>query len=229
VPYREWIAERSGAMAWASAVEGAGGLVLPDGCMDLIWDGSCLFVAGPDTGPKPLDSWQPGTRFAGLRFEPGTGPAVLGIPADALRDERVALRELWPVAEVEAIEERARSLGDAAAIAAVLDAESSRRLGRTRPAPQVGAAVGLLAAGRPVAEVADAVGMSERQLHRRSLGWFGYGPKVLARILAAAATAGYADQAHLAREARALAGMTARQLAGGRSGRQGSEEVDAVA
>jgi AraC-like DNA-binding protein len=67
------------------------------------------------------------------------------------------------------------------------------------------------------------VAFSERQLHRRSLLLFGYGPKTLARILRlgtaldlarggapfgrVAAEAGYADQAHLSREVKALAGV----------------------
>jgi AraC-like DNA-binding protein len=88
--------------------------------------------------------------------------------------------------------------------------------------------VRLVDAGRPIAEVADTVGLSDRQLHRRSLVAFGYGPKVLARILRlrralalardgssfarASVEAGYADQAHLAREVRALAGAPLTQL-----------------
>ena len=40
-----------------------------------------------------------------------------------------------------------------------------------------------LARGRPVAEVARAVALSERQLHRLSLDAFGYGPKTLTRVL----------------------------------------------
>ncbi|OSC73969.1 transcriptional regulator, partial [Streptomyces sp. BF-3] len=68
------------------------------------------------------------------------------------------------------------------------------------------------------------VGLGARQLHRRSLAAFGYGPKTLARILRlqralalvrtglpfaeAASAAGCTDQAHLAREMRDLAGTT---------------------
>ncbi|MDV9193596.1 helix-turn-helix domain-containing protein, partial [Streptomyces sp. SR27] len=79
-------------------------------------------------------------------------------------------------------------------------------------------------AGRAVEETAGAVGLGARQLHRRSLDAFGYGPKTLARVLRlqralalvrdgvpyaeAALRAGCADQAHLARETRALAGTT---------------------
>ncbi|MYW10647.1 helix-turn-helix domain-containing protein, partial [Streptomyces sp. SID2563] len=63
-----------------------------------------------------------------------------------------------------------------------------------------------------------------RQLHRRALTAFGYGPKTLARVLRlqralalvraglpyadAALAAGCADQAHLARDMRDLAGTT---------------------
>jgi transcriptional regulator GlxA family with amidase domain len=82
--------------------------------------------------------------------------------------------------------------------------------------------------GSPVAAAADAVGLSARQLHRRSLVAFGYGPKTLARILRltraldlartgmpparVAAETGFADQPHLAREVRALAGVPLGEL-----------------
>jgi AraC-like DNA-binding protein len=78
-------------------------------------------------------------------------------------------------------------------------------------------------AGASVASTAAAVGLTERAMHRRCLVAFGYGPKTLARILrmnravalarggtsfaTVAAVAGYADQAHLARDVRALASV----------------------
>ena len=82
-----------------------------------------------------------------------------------------------------------------------------------------------LRAGGPAAAVADDLGLGERQLRRRAGAAFGYGPKVLARVLrfssvvdrlrsapatplaALAADAGYADQAHLTHEVRALSGL----------------------
>ncbi|NUT47284.1 MAG: helix-turn-helix domain-containing protein, partial [Saccharothrix sp.] len=79
-----------------------------------------------------------------------------------------------------------------------------------------------------VGELARALGLSTRQLHRRSLAAFGYGPKVLHRVLRfdravglartgvpfadVAHRAGYADQAHLSREVRDLAGVPLGQL-----------------
>ena len=79
-----------------------------------------------------------------------------------------------------------------------------------------------------VTAIASAVGLSSRQLHRRCLDAFGYGAKTLARVLRlvnavdsaragiafadTAARAGYADQAHLSRDVRALAGVPLGQL-----------------
>ncbi|MGH9040297.1 MAG: helix-turn-helix domain-containing protein, partial [Acidimicrobiia bacterium] len=78
----------------------------------------------------------------------------------------------------------------------------------------------------PVATLAESLGVSERQLHRRCTAAVGYGPKTLARVLrfrrflalasrhpgaglaGLAAEAGYADQAHLTRECGRLGGTT---------------------
>ena len=94
----------------------------------------------------------------------------------------------------------------------------------------MGRVAALIAEGCTVAEVAAQVGFSERQLNRRSLASFGYGSKVLARVLRlqraltsarggmplvqAALAAGYADQAHFAHEVRALTGQSASQIVG---------------
>ncbi|HKZ12213.1 MAG TPA: helix-turn-helix domain-containing protein [Solirubrobacterales bacterium] len=92
------------------------------------------------------------------------------------------------------------------------------------PAP---AAQRLRDPGRRVDEIATALGFSERQLRRRFLATVGYGPKTLQRILrmrrflklasvdglaGGAAAAGYADQAHLSREVRALTGLTPSEI-----------------
>jgi AraC-like DNA-binding protein len=82
------------------------GRVLPDGCMDLIWSSvSGLFVAGPDTAAQIVGG-PAGERYVGLRLAPGVGPAVLGVPADALRDQRVPLAALWPARRVRELADR---------------------------------------------------------------------------------------------------------------------------
>ena len=71
--------------------------------------------------------------------------------------------------------------------------------------------------------IADRCELSPRHLQRRSSAGFGYGPKTLARVFrlqralrlaragtpfaAVSAEAGFADQAHLAREVKAMAGV----------------------
>jgi len=220
--YRERPPRPDGAVLWTRTVapNGAALRVLPDGCMDVIWADGELFVAGPDTEAHLVTS-PGGTEFAAVRFAPGTAPVLLGVPALELRNQHVPLDALWPAAEVRRLAERigeapdrARTLADA--------------LGVTPAEPWVHWLVNRLRAGLPIAALADQVAFSERQLHRRSLFLFGYGPKTLARILRlgtaldlarggapfgrVAAEAGYADQAHLSREVKALAGVPLRTL-----------------
>ncbi|MER7464177.1 helix-turn-helix domain-containing protein [Streptomyces sp. NPDC097981] len=210
----------SGAVVWRH--DGApGGPVLPDGCMDLLWIGGRLLVAGPDTGPHSAGE-VPGGVFAGLRFAPGTAPALLGVPAHELRDRRVELADLWPGPQVRGLAERMAAYEDPGA---GLERLARARAARSAPSDPLAARVAAgLRAGESVAAVAAAVGLGARQLHRRSLDAFGYGPRTLGRVLRlqralalarrglaqaeVAYRAGYADQAHFAREVRALAGTT---------------------
>ncbi len=178
-------------------------------------------VAGPDTTAHH-SAVPPGTTFTGLRFAPGAAPAVLGVAAHELRDQRVAIADLWPATEARRVSER---VGSADARGTALEAVAAElwRDGAA-PDPVVGEVLRRLSVGTPVAETASAVGLSERQLHRRCLDWFGYGPKLLVRVLRmqralalaragtpfarVAASAGYADQAHLARDVKGLTGAT---------------------
>ncbi|MFJ9693224.1 helix-turn-helix domain-containing protein [Kitasatospora sp. NPDC101183] len=228
--YAERPSRLPGAVVWTKTVgggaeAGVGGLVLPDGCMDLLWNGGRLMVAGPDTRAFRPGAGR-GARWAGVRFRPGAAPALLGVPAHELRDQRIDLAVLRPAAEVRRLTERIDAAADPAAaleaLALDLAAEAPPEDGLVR------AVAAALAAGRGVAATAEAVGLGARQLHRRSLTAFGYGPKTLARILRlqralalarsgvplaeTAARAGYADQAHLARDVRELAGASVTAL-----------------
>ncbi|MEU8822720.1 AraC family transcriptional regulator [Streptomyces sp. NPDC048636] len=224
-----------GTVVWTRTAGTGPQRVLPDGCTDLIWTDAGgadpegkLFVAGPDTRAQLADA-PPGTRYVGLRFAPGTGPAVLGVSAEELRDRRVPLAALWSGALVRRLTGlvAAGGMGPEGGAAAVGRALEDAALGRLRegppPDPAMAAVVAGLARGHSVAEVARAAGLGERRLHRRSLASFGYGPKTLGRVLRlnraldlargglpfaeVAVVAGYADQAHLAREVRAMAGV----------------------
>jgi len=193
-------------------------LVIPDGGVDLVWFGDAgLQVVGADTGPHTVAPV--GSTVTGIRLRPGAAGSVLRVPASEIRDQRVDLSLLW---------------GDRAALTAELMAAASpaRRLGlltrevlrrQAVPDPLVVAAAGSLSqpAAR-VAEVAADLGVSDRQLRRRTLAAIGYGPKTLARVArlrrlialdgeelaVRAVLAGYASQAHMTEEVRRLTGST---------------------
>ncbi|MEU1202511.1 helix-turn-helix domain-containing protein [Streptomyces sp. NPDC005813] len=225
--YAERPSRLAGAVVWTRAP--AGGpvrAVLPDGCMDLLWHEGRLMVAGPDTHAyHPRGA--PG-RWAGIRFFPGTAPTLLGVPAHELRDLRVDLADLWPAAEVRRLTRRVDAATDP--LGALEELALRRAEEVAPPDPLLARLVTDLDAGRPVAEAADKLGLGARQLHRRSLAAFGYGPKTLARVLRlqralalardgvpfaqTAARAGFADQAHLARDVRQLADTTLGELVG---------------
>ncbi|OLF19583.1 helix-turn-helix domain-containing protein [Actinophytocola xanthii] len=203
--------------------------VVPDACVDVMWERETgrMFVAGPDTGPH-VTSLAAG-ELVGVRFHRGHSPVGLGVPADALRDERVELDALWAPSRVDRL---ADELAATASTERAQDVLSAAVLdgARGRSDPAVPAVLQLARSGARVGEMADSVGLTERQLHRRCLASFGYGPKVLQRVLrfdaavrlARAGTgladvayrAGYADQAHLAREVRAFAGVPLTVLLG---------------
>ncbi|MER7816095.1 helix-turn-helix domain-containing protein [Streptomyces sp. NPDC096153] len=219
--YAERASLLDGAVVWHNEPgPGPAVPVLPDGCMDLLWTGGRLLVAGPDTHAQPSE----GTRaaYAGVRFPPGAAPAFFGVPAHELRDLRVDLADVWPARRVRALADR---VTDAPDRAAALEAVALRHaLDTPPPDPLLRAVAQGLDAGGTIAATAAAVGLGTRQLHRRSLDAFGYGPKTLARVLRlqcalalvrdgvpyseAAVATGCSDQAHLAREMRDLAGLT---------------------
>jgi len=195
--------------------------VLPDGCADVVFDGGRLVVAGPATTVK-LAPATPGLPRCGVRFRTGAAFAALGAPADGLRDLGPELTELWGRA--------ARRLEDRVSAAPTIEAAAQALLegvAARLPADSDPLVHAVLKGVRPLYVQARELGISERQLRRRFERAVGYGPATLRRIrrfqrflaLAQAAPpqatlawlaadAGYADQAHLARETRRLAGRT---------------------
>jgi AraC-like DNA-binding protein len=198
--------------------------VVPDGCIDVVVSGGDAFVAGPDTRPW-LAELPAGDGTVGVRLWPGAAPALLGVPADALRDARVPLSQLRR--DADRVVELTWSAADPEA--ALLDLVVA---GRSTLAPPRGLVRALCPDGAAewprLGQVTDILGCSERQLRRRCLALFGYGPKTLQRVLRfqralrsaragdqfadIAYRLGYADQAHLAHEVRELGGVPLRQL-----------------
>ena len=216
------------ACVWTSVSRG--GVIFPDGCVDIVWRGDALVVAGPATGP--LEAGVPvGMPVFGVRFRVGAAGAALGLPAEELLDEgSVPLAELWGPE----CEERVAAGG----VAALVDVVREHLVAPLDPLARA-AALDLARPGARVADLATALGLSERQLRRRFLDAVGYGPKTLARVLrfqrfltlardgddlaALAYAAGYADQAHLTRECRRLSGRTPAEIVASGAGPAGEQ------
>jgi len=216
---------------------GAWGRVLPDGCVDVVWTGDDLIVAGPATRPMlpRLDAAEP---KLGVRFRIGSAGLALGMRAGELLDGMPRLAEVWPdgdelaerVADAPGIEARLRLMTEAVG-SRLADAPAPDRLVRA-------AVVDLAAPRRRISRLSGRLGISERQLRRRFEGAVGYSPRTLARVLRLqrflalaeadgrdlarlAADAGYADQPHLTRDCTELGGLPPAALLAGGAGPAG--------
>jgi AraC-like DNA-binding protein len=200
---------------------GGGGAtrVLPDACVDIVWTRGRLVVAGPATRPD-LAPATPGQGRCGVRFRVGMAGSALGVPASELLDRVVPLAEIWGT--------DGRRLEDRVAAAdrglEVLVAGVAARIADARDDLVRQAVVRLRGGESSVERLARTSALSERQLRRRFEHGVGYGPRTLRRVLRfqrflalapdggslarLAADAGYADQAHLARDCRRLAGAS---------------------
>jgi AraC-like DNA-binding protein len=209
--------------------------VLPDGCMDIIFDLSAAegVVIGTMTRAIVTDP-TPGASIFGVRFRPGAAPAFLDAPARGAADESIPLDALWGSFARE-LAERVASARSTAARLALLDLEL---LGRLEDAASLATpgrhAVALVVSAQGeirIDDLADRVGLGERKLERVFHELVGVSPKVFARIVRfralvdalrtdraprwaeLAARLGYYDQAHLIREVRAFSGLTPGELA----------------
>lgn len=220
---------------WTAKAGGEHRLV-PDGCVDLLWIGNgTAWLCGPDTA-----AWSfrlpPGTESVGIRFHPGRAGAALGLDTAELLDQRVRLDDVLGTRAQRHLVQQVGDLAAPAARVGVLQRHLRGWLDAARPADPVTDAVAHLLgrdAGMTVAAIAEATGLSARQLHRRCVAAFGYGPSTLRRILrlqrflrlarhpaapvdlaGLAVAAGYTDQPHLSRDCREIAGASPRVLVG---------------
>ena len=164
-------------------------------------------------------------RGVQLDLEPPAARLVLGVPAGELAERTVSLEDLFG-SEAPRLADELHDAPDTGARFAALDRALIRRVARAQPAgrPDVARAWTLLRAsgGRMrVDALAQALGCSRRHLAIRFAEEVGAPPKVAARLIRfeaarrrlgdvplarLAAEHGFADQAHLAREFRALGG-----------------------
>lgn len=208
--------------------------ILPDGCMDIIFDLATAEGAVIGTMTHSILTL-PGPRadLLGVRFRPGAAPAFLDAPARGATDERIALDALWGGFARE-LAERLSEARSTAVRLGLLDRELVARLERTERLNAVALhAVALVVSTQGeirVDDLAERVGLGTRQLERVFHELVGVSPKLFARIARFRALTdalraqpaprwaelalrlGYYDQAHLVRDVRAFAGVTPTEL-----------------
>jgi AraC-like DNA-binding protein len=204
---------------------------IPNGSVEIWCEiGSAPTVCGPLTGPI-VRTLGPGSTLVGVRFRPAASGVALGLPASELVDSVIGLGEIWGRAGHE-IGERIAEAASAEQAVAVLEAGILRQVADGADVdPAVSQAVQLLQPrdSGGMRMLTSALQISERQLRRRVVAGLGYGPRALHRIwrlqrflavaqvpreagrrnlAVIASDAGYADQAHLARDSSRLTGLT---------------------
>jgi len=202
--------------------------ILPDGCIDVLIDlgrGRQALAVGTMTRAIVFEP-RAAVRIAAVRFRPGGAVPFLGVAAAELTDRTLPCDDIgarWLA--------RARwdESGDPdAAVASLQRLLLARLASLDRPDPIVAHAVASLYGRAPpsIAALGRALGWSRQHLARRFHFHVGVSPVKLARVARlqaavarlqrggghalaeAAADLGYFDQAHMARDFRALAGVT---------------------
>ena len=207
---------------------------MPDGCFDLMAvDDGEPYVMGPET-VRADHAVAGGTVIVGVRLRPGVGARLFGHIASRLTDGGAFARDLdrRPGAARQAM----LAVGQTPPAHRPLIEALVPRIAAATPDDGVAFGVAWLAC-HPAATVDDLcarLGWSPREVRRRFCAALGFGPKVMQRMLRfqrvlsevrragsaatlarIAAAAGYADQAHMTREFRALAHTTPGSLLAG--------------
>jgi AraC-like DNA-binding protein len=202
--------------------------VVPDGHADiLVYESGAIEVVGL-ADEVALPTLPTGTAIQGVRIRPEAVAATFRVAASELTNRTVAGDDMFGA-------RRARQLTDQRELDAWLTSVQTddRTVAATR-----------LLASLPVGMAAEELGITIRQLRRILISNVGLAPKPYQRVVrfqrflaaaeggqglaAAAAEAGYADQAHLTREVRALTAVTPALLLKERLGDRPSADAYAV-
>jgi AraC-like DNA-binding protein len=217
---------------WTQTVAGSQGAyeqrVLPDACIDIVLvHGRPPMVIGPWDVPF-VAQLAVGTSITGARLHPGRASCLLGLPASELLNQAVPIADITGALQSARLEEVTEEPNSAARRAVLARALSASREECAPMDQAVLAGIRWLSRhphGR-VGQLSRWIGISERQLHRRFSSAIGYGPKTFQSILRfqrllntakergaeqslaeLAASAGYADQAHMTRDVHRLANL----------------------
>lgn len=186
--YREYRPDPAVAAAVACTWQAVAGWprsmrLLPDGCLDLVWDGQHARAVLPAARPvrRPVGVT---AVVTGIRIRPGWSAVALGMPARDLPGV-AGLADVWGPASARRLETTLSAAATLAGCRAVLTSALARRLADSAgPDPGVLAAVSLL--GKSTATAGDAArraGLSPRQLRRLFDHHVGLPPKTLQTVL----------------------------------------------
>lgn len=223
---REWVLP-TGSMHLAIRL-GRRGLRLFESAVDPVGRTMGSAVVGGARAAPYLRDVSSAPPSLGAQLLPGAARLLFGVTAEELAGRHTDLGELWGSAAVAELQERLSAAGTLPARLELFeDLLVARLCGETRVSPLVSWAIEGIDRGRAIGELAAESGRSHRHflaLFRREVGlapstWcrihrfqravelLGSGGPTLAEV---ALAAGYADQSHLNREFRALAGTTPR-------------------
>ena len=230
--YREFVAsDESLARFVVCTWEGKAGWtrclrLLPDACLDIVWNGERLLAVGPSACAS-FGQVSQGDYRVGLRLRCGSAGTILGVPGHALRGKTLCLRDAWGLFAKHAEQELSASKSRAEQRQLLEELIACRLDDGARPDELT------LEAARRITSCADAIeragaelDLSARELRRRFAAEVGLGPKMFQRIqrfdgfirripdllsgrttmATLAMELDYADQAHLSRECRAFSG-----------------------
>jgi AraC-like DNA-binding protein len=208
-------------------------IIMPDGTVSLLYyEGASpndwrVSLTGPGVAARKIVIGAPG-RWLGIRFHAGVVGAMFGLKAARLRDRAETLEPRAVLAECMRV-----ALKDASSLDESMErlsAHVTRWIAASRPhdAAVLAAATAICEAGGciAVADLGNPLGLGIRQLRRRFVEEVGLTLKEYARArrvrrafvdalgdiksrwAAISCAAGYADQAHLAREFKSVFGMS---------------------
>lgn len=162
----------------------------------------------------------------GAMLRPGACANLLGIPASEFAGRHVALADIWPSSRLDRLRDRLAGAIDVPAMAAIFEAELLDGIAsQARVDSPIQTSVALLKQGARVGDIANASGVSHRHfidqfrekvgitpVKFRSVARIGAVTRALATSPASLAeialVAGFADQAHMAREFQRFTGLT---------------------
>lgn len=195
-----------------------------------------IWLCGPERTAWTFEL-PPGTVAVGVRFRPGCASLAFDIDASSMLDRRVRFDDVVGHDAAERVRDAIAGIDDLDQRAAAFEAALAPWLRIVDPEALgfVDSMTDLLVRSPRVlqSELATAARITPRHLHRRLLQTFGHGSAMLGRQLRfqrflavreqaldpaarslaeLAGAAGYADQAHLSRDCRALTGLTVRRF-----------------